>query len=164
MVSYEIIESFRHKGRAYARVRYSGIGTTGYRSWGVGAPEQTISESWFRRKKRENKRDSANYYSVGLMEDTYDPDNQSAISWGVEVWTVTPEPTVTETDVWNRLNQLLTLASQQLPFVGGGRSEARIETNSETRREPHDWRGKVRVKGHEYDVHWQNGGPRISGW
>lgn len=164
MPSYRVIESFDHEGRTYAKVRYSGIDTVGYRSWGRGAPEQKISGGWYRRKRSEWERDAVNYYSVGLMEDTYNKDRGDEITWGVEVWTVTAEPTVTETDVWNRLNQLLTAASKQIPFVGGGRTEARIETNSETHREPHDWRGVVRIKGHSYDVHWVNGGPRIQGW
>jgi len=52
---YEVVESFTDQvgaGKDYLKVRYKGLGTTGYLSR-VAGPGKSISKSWYKEKKRQ---------------------------------------------------------------------------------------------------------------
>lgn len=137
MPSYSVND---RQGR-FAKVTYKGINTTGWRD--IVADEAV----------------KPTFRSTGIIEDSYDPETGREVQWGVEVWIVTEKPVITESMVYEKLQEAMRYARREIPFIGGTKSDAKIQTNQVLvpPEDTHTWKGRVRVKGRTYVVGFREG-------
>lgn len=129
--NYTVEESFTaDNGREYVKVRWKGIGQTGYVSR-IAGPGRTISEDWYREKKREEEDEGVTpppprylkerVVATYAKQDTHDTMGYGAndkVTVEIEIAglfdrTTSPD----DREVTRTMHRIASLAAKQLPFV-----------------------------------------------